>query len=77
MLKSLSIIGYFGMIGGLIVLQREVGLNEYMEIGTRLDARVSRELMESVFEPHSLIHDGALVIDALPAQAEEFPASHP
>ena len=48
--------------GGLIVLQREVGLNEYMEIGTRLDARVSRELMESVFEPHSLIHDGALVI---------------
>src|SRR6516225_6567206 len=49
-------------VGGLIVLQREVGLNEYMEIGTRLDARVSRELMESVFEPHSLIHDGALVI---------------
>jgi diadenylate cyclase len=48
--------------GGLIVLQREVGLNEYMEIGTRLDARVSRELMESVIEPHSLIHDGALVI---------------
>jgi len=49
-------------VGGLIVLQREVGLNEYMEIGTRLDARVSRELMESVFLPHSPIHDGALVI---------------
>ena len=48
--------------GGLIVLQREVGLNEYMEIGTRLDARVSRELMESVFLPHSPMHDGALVI---------------
>jgi diadenylate cyclase len=48
--------------GGLIVLQREVGLNEYMEIGTRLDARVSRELIESVFQPHSPIHDGALVI---------------
>lgn len=48
--------------GALIVLQREVGLNEYMEIGTRLDARVSRELMESVFQPHSPIHDGALVI---------------
>jgi diadenylate cyclase len=39
-----------------------VGLNEYMEIGTRLDARVSRELVESVFLPHSPIHDGALVI---------------
>jgi diadenylate cyclase len=49
-------------VGGLIVLQREVGLNEYMEIGTRLDARVSRELLESVFLPNSPIHDGALVI---------------
>jgi len=49
-------------VGALIVLEREVGLNEYMEIGTRLDARVSRELMESVFQPQSPIHDGALVI---------------
>jgi uncharacterized protein (TIGR00159 family) len=49
-------------VGGLIVFQRDVGLNEYMEIGTRLDARVSRELIESVFLPHSPIHDGALVI---------------
>jgi diadenylate cyclase len=49
-------------VGGLIVVEREVGLNEYMEIGTRLDARVSRELLESVFLPHSPIHDGALVI---------------
>jgi len=49
-------------VGGLIVWQREVGLNEYMEIGTRLDARVSRELLESVFLPNSPIHDGALVI---------------
>ena len=49
-------------VGGLIVFQRDVGLNEYMEIGTRLDARVSHELIESVFLPHSPIHDGALVI---------------
>ena len=49
-------------VGGLVVIQREVGLNEYMEIGTRLDARVSRELIESVFSPHSPIHDGALVV---------------
>jgi len=49
-------------VGALIVLEREVGLNEYMEIGTRLDARVSRELLESVFLPGSPIHDGALVI---------------
>jgi uncharacterized protein (TIGR00159 family) len=49
-------------VGGLVVLERDVGLNEYMEIGTRLDARVSRELIISVFLPHSPIHDGALVI---------------
>src|SRR5918999_4378467 len=49
-------------VGGLIVIEREVGLNEYMEIGTRLDASVSREFLESVFSPHSPIHDGALVI---------------
>jgi len=49
-------------VGALIVVEREVGLNEYMEIGTRLDARVSRELVESVFLPDSPIHDGALVI---------------
>ena len=49
-------------VGALVVLERDVGLNEYMEIGTRLDARVSRELIISVFLPHSPIHDGALVI---------------
>ena len=49
-------------VGGLIVFEREVGLSEYMEIGTRLDARVSSELLESVFVPNSPMHDGALVI---------------
>jgi len=49
-------------VGCLIVLEREVGLNEYIEVGTRLDARVGRELLESVFLPNSPIHDGALVI---------------
>jgi uncharacterized protein (TIGR00159 family) len=49
-------------VGALMVFEREVGLSEYTEIGTRLDARVSRELLESVFLPHSPIHDGALVI---------------
>src|SRR4029453_4964278 len=40
----------------------EVALNDYMKMGTRLDARVSRELVERVFQPQSPIHDGALVI---------------
>lgn len=49
-------------IGALMILEREVGLNDYIEVGTRLDAQVSRELLESVFLPGTPIHDGALVI---------------
>lgn len=49
-------------IGALIVIEREVSLAEYVEIGTSLDARVSRELLLSIFHPSSPIHDGAIVI---------------
>ena len=49
-------------IGALIVLEREVGLSDYIAGGTELDARVTGELVESVFLPRSPIHDGALVI---------------
>ena len=49
-------------VGALIVLQREVGLKDYIEVGTPLDARVSRELITSIFMPQSPIHDGALII---------------
>ena len=49
-------------VGALIVLQNEVGLNEYIEVGTRLDAQVSKELVASIFIPGSPIHDGALII---------------
>ena len=49
-------------VGALIVLQNEVGLNEYIEVGTRLDAQVSKELLASIFIPGSPIHDGALII---------------
>jgi diadenylate cyclase len=49
-------------IGALIVLQNEVGLNEYIEVGTRLDAQVSKELLASIFMPSSPIHDGALIV---------------
>jgi diadenylate cyclase len=49
-------------IGALIVMAREVGLNEYMEGGTRLDAQVTKELIQSIFIPSSPLHDGALVV---------------
>jgi len=49
-------------IGALLVLEREVGLNEYLEAGTPIDARVSRELLAAIFLPQSPIHDGAVII---------------
>lgn len=49
-------------VGALIAVERHVGLSEYLEIGTPLDARVGKELIQSIFLPSSPIHDGALVV---------------
>jgi diadenylate cyclase len=49
-------------IGALIALEREVGLSEYLEAGTLIDAEVSRELLTAIFLPQSPIHDGAVVV---------------
>lgn len=49
-------------IGGLVVIEREIGLREYVETGTRLDARVSAALIVSLFTPPSPLHDGAIII---------------
>lgn len=49
-------------IGALIVLERETDLRDFIEIGVPLDARVSRELLLSIFHPSSPIHDGAAII---------------
>jgi len=49
-------------VGALIVIERDVSLKDYIEIGVSLDSRVSKELLLSVFHPTSPIHDGAVVI---------------
>jgi diadenylate cyclase len=49
-------------IGALIVIERETSLKDFIEVGTPLDARVSRELLVSIFHPTSPIHDGAVII---------------
>lgn len=48
--------------GALIVLQREVGLRDYIATGIRLDARVSRDVLVSIFNAGSPLHDGATVL---------------
>ena len=49
-------------IGGLIVLERESNLTNYFEAGTFIDAKVSKELILTIFYPGSPLHDGALII---------------
>ncbi len=49
-------------IGALIVFERETGLNEFLESGVPLDAKVNRDLLLSIFHPSSPLHDGAVII---------------
>ncbi len=49
-------------IGALIVVEREVALDNLIAIGTEIDAKVTSELISSIFLPYSPIHDGAVII---------------
>ena len=49
-------------IGGLVILERQVGLSEYLEGSVRLDSLVTWELLVSIFWPHNPTHDGAVII---------------
>ncbi len=49
-------------IGALIVVERETGINDILESGVEINARVSNELIRAIFMPNSPIHDGALVL---------------
>lgn len=48
--------------GALIVVERDMGLRNFIETGTKMDAAVTKELLETIFTPHSPLHDGAVVI---------------
>jgi diadenylate cyclase len=49
-------------VGALIVLERDVLLGDYLDAGTGVDAKVTRELLVSIFLPQSPIHDGAVIV---------------
>lgn len=49
-------------IGALIVIEKETSLKDFIEMGIQLDARVTKELLLSIFHPTSPIHDGAIII---------------
>src|SRR4029078_541376 len=48
--------------GALIVLERDIGLRTFIESGVILDARISRDLLLSIFHPGLPLHDGAVII---------------
>jgi diadenylate cyclase len=64
-------------IGAIIVLEREIGLRNYIEGGIPLDATVTYDLLASVFQPGSPLHDGAVIIqnDRVAAAACFLPLS--
>lgn len=48
--------------GALIVFERDVGLNDYIDTGIQIDGKVSRELLGNIFIPNTPLHDGAVII---------------
>ena len=49
-------------IGALIVMEQNMSLTEAIEVGVRLDAEISSDLIVSVFAPTAPVHDGAVVL---------------
>lgn len=49
-------------IGALMVLEREIGLRDYIESGIRLDAVLTYDLLNNIFIPNTPLHDGACII---------------
>lgn len=49
-------------MGAIIVLEREIGLQEYIEQGTPLDSMISLKLLLTIFHPKTHLHDGAVII---------------
>jgi diadenylate cyclase len=51
-------------VGALVVLERETGLEDLIQVGPALDATVTKDLLVSIFLPYSPLHDGAVVVQS-------------
>ncbi len=49
-------------VGALIVFERQTGLQEYVETGVMVDSEVTPELVTTIFDHHTILHDGAVII---------------
>jgi diadenylate cyclase len=63
--------------GALMVIEREIGLRTYIESGVAMDARLSYDLLATIFRPSAPLHDGAVIIqkDRVAAAACFLPLS--
>lgn len=63
--------------GALIAIEREAGLKNYIESGIPLDAKISAELLATIFATNTPTHDGAVVIegDRIASAGSLFPLS--
>ena len=48
--------------GALIIIERDTGLQEVAETGVLLDSSVTPELLETIFDPHTVLHDGGVIV---------------
>ena len=66
-----------GKIGALIAIERDVGTIPVQETGTPLDATVTPELLQTIFYPNTILHDGGVIIrgDRVVAAGCVFPLS--
>lgn len=56
-------------IGALIVIEQNTPLGELIDTGTRMDGRVTASLIETVFYPGTMLHDGAMILRGMNAVA--------
>ena len=49
-------------VGGIIAIEREIGLRNYIESGIPLDATLTYDLLVTIFQPRSPLHDGAVIL---------------
>jgi diadenylate cyclase len=64
-------------IGAIIAIERDMGLKNYIELGIALDAKVSADLLITLFAPNTPTHDGGVIIqnDRISACGALFPLS--
>lgn len=64
--------------GAIVVLERNTGLQDYVDTGVRVNAQVSSDLLLTIFYPNTALHDGAVILreDRIVAAAVLLPLSN-